>query len=75
MNRRIFINKTVFPAIIASMGGANITNLWAEERKHEKRIRLAESGPMIPPCTGHFINGKWKTERPKGNIRCLDLYP
>ena len=65
VNRRIFINKTVFPAVMASLGGANITNLWAEERKHEKRIRLAESGPMIPPVPAILLTVNGKPEDPK----------
>ena len=65
VKRRIFINKTVFPAIIASLGGANITSLIAEERKHEKRIRLAESGPMIPPVPAILLTVNGKPEDPK----------
>ncbi len=60
MKRRIFINNTVFPVIMAGLGGGGITNLFAADRRHEKRVRLAENGPMIPPVPAILltVNGK-----------------
>ncbi len=65
MKRRIFVNKTVFPAIMAGLGGANITNLLADDRKHEKRIRLAENGPIIPPVPAILLTVNGKPQDPK----------
>ena len=37
MNRRIFIKKTIFPAMMVGLGGANIPNLISENSKDDKR--------------------------------------
>ena len=60
MNRRIFIKKTIFPAMMAGLGGANIPNLISMHNKDNKRIRLSENGPMIPsvPAILLTVNGK-----------------
>jgi flavin reductase (DIM6/NTAB) family NADH-FMN oxidoreductase RutF len=60
VKRRIFISKTVVPAILASMGGVGITNAVGGDRNNEKRIRLSENGPMIPPVPAILltVNGK-----------------
>ena len=65
VKRRVFINKTVFPVIMAGLGGANITNLFAEDRNNGKRVRLAENGPMIPPVPAILLTVNGKPEGPK----------
>jgi len=64
VNRRIFINKTVFPAVMAGLSGASVTNLFAGDGKNEERIRLAESGPMIPPVPAILLSVNGKPEDP-----------
>ena len=65
MNRRIFIKKTIFPAMMAGLGGANISNLVSEHSKDDKRIRLTENGPMIPPVPAILLTVNGKPGDPK----------
>ena len=65
MNRRIFIKKTIFPAMMAGLGGANISNLVSEHSKDDKRIRLTENGPMIPPVPAILLTVNGKPSDPK----------
>ena len=65
MNRRIFIKKTIFPAMMAGLGGANIPNLVSKHSKDDKRIRLTENGPMIPPVPAILLTVNGKPGDPK----------
>jgi len=65
MNRRIFIKKTIFPAMMAGFGGANIPNLVSKHSKDDKRIRLTENGPMIPPVPAILLTVNGKPSDPK----------
>ena len=65
MNRRIFIKKTIFPAMMAGFGGANIPNLVSKHSKDYKRIRLTENGPMIPPVPAILLTVNGKPSDPK----------
>ena len=65
MNRRIFIKKTIFPAMMAGLGGANIPNLISEHSKDDKRIRLSENGPMIPPVPAILLTVNGRLGDPK----------
>jgi len=65
MNRRIFIKKTIFPAMMAGLGGANIPNLVSKHSKDDKRIRLTENGPMIPPVPAILLTVNGKPSDPK----------
>jgi len=65
MNRRIFIKKTIFPAIMAGLGSANIPNLISEHSKEDKRIRLSENGPMIPPVPAILLTVNGRPGDPK----------
>jgi len=65
MNRRIFIKKTIFPAMMAGLGGANIPNLISMHNKDNKRIRLSENGPMIPPVPAILLTVNGKPGDPK----------
>jgi len=65
MNRRIFIKKTIFPAMMAGLGGANIPNLISEYSKDDKRIRLSENGPMIPPVPAILLTVNGRLGDPK----------
>ena len=65
MNRRIFIKKTIFPAMMAGLGGANIPNLVSKHSKDDKRIRLTENGPMIPPVPAILLTVNGKQSDPK----------
>ena len=65
MNRRIFIKKTILPAMMAGFGGANIPNLVSEHSKDDKRIRLTENGPMIPPVPAILLTVNGKPSDPK----------
>ena len=65
MNRRIFIKKTIFPAMMAGFGGANIPNLVSKQSKEDKRIRLTENGPMIPPVPAILLTVNGKPSDPK----------
>ena len=65
MNRRIFIKKTIFPAMMASLGGANMPNLISRHSKDNKRIQLSENGPMIPPVPAIFLTVNGKSGDPK----------
>jgi len=65
MNRRIFIKKTIFPAMMAGLGGANIPNLISMHNKDNKRIRLSENGPMIPPVPAILLTVNGKPSDPK----------
>ena len=65
MNRRIFIKKTIFPAMMAGLGGANMPNLISMHNKNNKRIRLSENGPMIPPVPAILLTVNGKPDDPK----------
>ena len=65
MNRRIFIKKTIFPAMMAGLGGANIPNLVSKHSKDDKRLRLTENGPMIPPVPAILLTVNGKPSDPK----------
>jgi flavin reductase (DIM6/NTAB) family NADH-FMN oxidoreductase RutF len=65
MNRRIFIKKTIFPAMMAGFGGANIPNLVSKHSKDDKRLRLTENGPMIPPVPAILLTVNGKPSDPK----------
>ena len=65
MNRRIFIKKTIFPAMMAGFGGANIPNLVSKHSKDDKRVRLTENGPMIPPVPAILLTVNGKPSDPK----------
>ena len=65
MNRRIFIKKTIFPAMMAGLGGASMPNLISMHNKDNKRIRLSENGPMIPPVPAILLTVNGKSGDPK----------
>ena len=65
MNRRIFIKKTIFPAMMAGLGGASMPNLISMHNKDNKRIRLSENGPMIPPVPAILLTVNGKPGDPK----------
>ena len=65
MNRRIFIKKTIFPAMMAGLGGASMPNLISMHNKDNKRIRLSENGPMIPPVPAILLTVNGKLGDPK----------
>ena len=65
MNRRIFIKKTIFPAMMAGFGGAHIPNLLSKHSKDDKRLRLTENGPMIPPVPAILLTVNGKPSDPK----------
>ncbi len=69
MKRRVFINNTVFPLVMtglgAGMGGVGSSNLLAGEHPDEKRIRLAENGPMVPPVPAILLTVNGKPGDPK----------
>jgi len=65
MNRRIFIKKTIFPAMMAGLGGASMPNLISMHDKDNKRIQLSENGPMIPPVPAILLTVNGKPGDPK----------
>ena len=65
MNRRIFIKKTIFPAMVAGLGGASMPNLISMHDKDNKRIQLSENGPMIPPVPAILLTVNGKLGDPK----------
>jgi len=65
MNRRIFIKKTIFPAMMAGLGGASMPNLISMHNNDNKRIRLSENGPMIPPVPAILLTVNGKLGDPK----------
>ena len=65
MNRRIFIKKTIFPAMMAGLSGANMPELFSMHSKDNKRIRLSENGPMIPPVPAILLTVNGKLGDPK----------
>ena len=65
MNRRIFIKKTIFPAMMAGLGGANMPNLISMHSKDNKRIQLSENGPMIPPVPAILLTVNGRSGDPK----------
>ena len=65
MKRRIFIKKTIFPAMMAGLSGASMPNLISMHIKDNKRIRLSENGPMIPPVPAILLTVNGKLGDPK----------
>ena len=65
MNRRIFIKKTIFPAMMAGLGGANMSKLISIHSKDNKRIQLSENGPMIPPVPAILLTVNGRSGDPK----------
>ena len=65
MNRRIFIKKTIFPVLMSGLGWASKPNSISPDFKNEKRRRLSENGPMIPPVPAILLTVKGKPGNPQ----------